>query len=95
MAFPVPFTIMKNILLWTSVWWSHHLHYSQIQCNFGTLHIYNMKIFKHTCTCKTLMYMSIVQYYIIIEKYHQCNMSFGHESQQSHTCPKFYLDTYL
>jgi hypothetical protein len=31
---------------------------------------------------KTLMYMSNVQYYTIIEKQHKCNWSFGHQSQQ-------------
>jgi len=39
------------------------------------------------CTCKTMIYMSNVQYYTIIEEHHQCNWSFRHQSQQSPTCP--------
>jgi len=47
----------------------------------GTLHVYHMKIFKHICTCKAIIYMSSIQYYAIIGKQHQCKLSFGHQSQ--------------
>jgi hypothetical protein len=39
---------------------------------------HNMKIFKHICAYKTIIYMFNDQYYTTIEKYHKCNWSFGH-----------------
>jgi hypothetical protein len=50
------------------VWQFIYSYHSQIQYNLETLRVYNMKIFKHICTYKTLMYMPNIQYYAIIEK---------------------------